>query len=187
MGKTGVEVFGLYATATSAEIALNRLIAAGYAQDDVSLLMADAYATRDTVLEASAWARYRAMMGSVIGGTLGSLRGIGSVAIPGVGPVISSGRMIGRLDTECADSITNAIASMGVPELEARHYEDCVKDGDVLLALHCESQAETNRVATILKESGGKEVADWAEAARRWRPTEKGSCARASRPEMRSH
>lgn len=187
MGKTGLEVFGLYTTATGAEIALDRLLAAGYTRGAASLLMVDAYRTRDAMLEKNTRARCGATTSIMIGGTLGSLNEIRSVAIRGIGPVISAGCMMSRLNTDNADTITNAITSMGVPELEARHYEDRVKDGDVLLALHCESQAETHWVKRILKESGGEEVAGWAETAAPWRTMKKEPYTGAPRPEMHPH
>ncbi len=186
MGKTGLEVLGLYATATSAEMALDRLLSAGYTREAISLLMEDAYATREWV-ETNTQRRYGATTSSLVGGTLGSLDGIRSMSIRGMGPVISAGVLMQRLDTNSADSITKAITGMGIPEFEARHYESRVKDGDVLLAVHCETQAETQRVEGILNGPGCEEVAGWAETPVRWRSLKREPYLGAARPEMRLH
>lgn len=173
MGKTGLEVIGLYATATGTEIALNRLISAGYTCDEVSLLMMDAYSTRQAATNASMRHRYDAITSSMIGGTLGSLDGIGSVVIPDAGPVIAAGRMMNLLERNDASGITDALASMGMSESDAQHYEGRLKEGDVFLSLRCASQAEARRAEMILRASHGDEVAVLSEAPVRWQSMEK--------------
>lgn len=170
MGKIGLEAFGLYATATSAEIALDRLIAAGYSRKDVSLLMTDAYATREAAVDLNA--KGGAPTSSLIGGTLGSLDQIESLAIPGIGRVIAAGRIIRLLDVESADCVVNALMSMGMPGHEAQRCEDRVRDGEVLLAVHYEKLMDTHRVKTLLKESAGDGIAAWGGMTLRWRPME---------------
>lgn len=169
MGETELEVFGMYATATSAEIALDRLIAAGYSRENVSLLMTDAYATREGALGGNHRAHHGVTTSSLVGGTLGSLGGIDSVVVSGIGPVIAAGRILRLLQANANAGAAHALVGMGVPEHEAKRCEDRVRDGEVLLAVDCAQLADTHRAKTVLRESGGDGVAVWGAMSLRWR------------------
>src|ERR1700733_14371030 len=95
MANKNVAVFGIYPTPTNAEMGVDRLIAAGYSNEDVSVLMADSYASREFAHEKNTKApegtATGVTVGGLIGGTLGLLAGIGALAIPGVGPIIAAG------------------------------------------------------------------------------------------------
>src|SRR5450756_1138791 len=95
MASKKVAVLGIYATATNAEMAVDRLVASGYSDQDVSVLMADAYTAKEFAHEKNTKAPEGATegvtTGGLIGGTLGLLAGIGALAVPGVGPLIAAG------------------------------------------------------------------------------------------------
>ena len=86
MASKNVAVFGIYPTATNAEMAVDRLVAVGYSDQDVSVLMADAYTAKEFAHEKNTKAPEGTTVGvttgGVIGGTLGLLAGIGALAIP---------------------------------------------------------------------------------------------------------
>ena len=75
--------------------AVDRLIAAGFASDDISVLLPDHNSTRQFAHEKNTKApegtATGVTAGGVIGGTLGLLAGIGALAIPGIGPFIAAG------------------------------------------------------------------------------------------------
>ena len=52
---------------------------------------------------------------------------------------------------------------MGIPEYEAKRYEGRVKDGGILVSVHCDSSEEVSRAKDILKQSGGDDVASSGE------------------------
>jgi hypothetical protein len=54
---------------------------------------------------------------------------------------------------------------MGIPEYEARRYEGLVKDGGILLSVHCETPGEILRAREILTGSGATDIAASAESA----------------------
>jgi hypothetical protein len=60
-------------------------------------------------------------------GTLGLLAGIGALAIPGVGPFIAAGPIMGGLAGlgagGAAGGFIGALVGMGIPEYEAKRYE----------------------------------------------------------------
>src|SRR5260370_16671275 len=93
MSSKNVAVFGIYATPGTAESAVDQLLASGFTNSAISVLLPDDESTRSFAHEKSTKApegtATGAATGTVIGGTLGLLAGIGALAIPGVGPLIA--------------------------------------------------------------------------------------------------
>ena len=173
MANKNTAVFGIYSTATSAEMAVDRLVASGYSDQDVSVLMADAYASREFAHEKNTKAPEGTTVGvttgGLIGGTLGLLAGIGSLAIPGIGPIIAAGPIMAALAGlgvgGAVGGVVGALVGLGIPEYEAKRYEGRVKDGGVLLSVHCETPGEIQRAKEILKSSGAEDIASAGEKA----------------------
>src|SRR6185369_8473714 len=107
--------------------------------------------------------------GAVVGGTLGLLAGIGALAIPGVGPFIAAGPIMGALAGAGAGGavggLIGALVGMGIPEYEAKRYEGQVKDGGILLSVHCRRSEDVTRAKDVLKATGGADIASTGEAS----------------------
>jgi hypothetical protein len=58
-----------------------------------------------------------------------------------------------------------ALIGMGIPEYEAKRYEGRVKDGGVLLSVHCDSSEEVSRAKKLLEATGAEDVASSGEAS----------------------
>jgi hypothetical protein len=59
--------------------------------------------------------------------------------------------------------LVGALVGLGIPEYEAKRYEGRVKDGGVLLSVHCDSSEEVSRAKEILKATGADDVASSGE------------------------
>jgi len=107
--------------------------------------------------------------GGVVGGTLGLLAGIGMLAIPGIGPFIAAGPIMGALAGlgvgGAFGGLVGALVGMGIPEYEAKRYEGRLKDGGVLLSVHCDTSEEITRAKEILKRTGANDIASAGEEA----------------------
>lgn len=166
-------VFGIYSTADQAERAVNALIEDGFASEDVSVLMPDQRSTREFAhhkeTKAPEGATAGVTAGGVLGGTLGVLVGLGTLAIPGVGPLLAAGPIVAGLAGLGAGGavggLIGALAGMGIPEYEARRYEGRVKDGGILLSVHCESPGDILRAREILTGTGAVDIASSAESS----------------------
>src|SRR5947208_3841890 len=94
-------VFCIAQTRMQAERIVDRLKMAGFSNNDISVLFPDKATTRDFAHEkktkAPEGAATGAGAGGVLGGTLGWLAGIGSLAIPGLGPFIAAGPIAAAL------------------------------------------------------------------------------------------
>ncbi len=72
-----------------------------------------------------------AVAGGVLVGALGWLVGIGSLAIPGVGPLIAAGPILAALTGAAAGGavggLTGGLIGLGIPEYEAKRYEGAIR------------------------------------------------------------
>lgn len=166
-------VFGLYPSVERAERAVDQLVSASFSNSDVSVLMADNQSSKDFAHEKQTKApegtTTGVAAGGTIGGTLGLLAGIGALAIPGVGPFIAAGPIMGALAGlgvgGAVGGLVGALVGMGIPEYEAKRYEGRLKDGGVLLSVHCETSEEIARAKDILKHTGANDIASAGEEA----------------------
>jgi heat induced stress protein YflT len=166
-------VFGIYSSVDQAEHAVNVLIDEAFSTQDVSVLMPDQSSTREFAhrkdTKAPEGATAGATAGGVVGGTLGVLVGLGALAIPGLGPLLAAGPIVAGLAGLGAGGAVGgfigALVGMGIPEYEARRYEGRVKDGGVLLSVHCETPGEILRAREILTGTGATDIASSTESS----------------------
>jgi len=164
-------LFGIYASADQAEKAVNALIEDGFVSQDVSVLMPDQRSTREFAhhkdTKAPEGVTAGATAGGVIGGTFGLLVGLGTLAIPGLGPLLAAGPIVAGLAGLGAGGtvggLIGALVGMGIPEYEARRYEGRVRDGGILLSVHCQTPGEILRAREILTATGAADIAAAAE------------------------
>src|SRR5436305_14150086 len=94
-------VFCLCDTAGQAENIVDGLRAAGFSNNDISVLFPDRSGTRDFAYEQHTKTPEGATAGGLVGGTaggvLGWLAGIGTLAIPGIGPFLAAGPLMAAL------------------------------------------------------------------------------------------
>ena len=166
-------VFGIYNSVASAENGVDSLVHDGFSNADVSVLFPDNQSTREFAHEkhtkAPEGTTTGAAAGGAIGGTLGLLAGIGSLAIPGLGPFIAAGPIMGALAGVgvggAVGGVVGALVGMGMPEYEAKRYEGRVKNGGVLLSVHCGTSEQVSRAKDILKRTGADDIASAGEEA----------------------
>jgi hypothetical protein len=173
MASKNTAVFGIYKTSAQAERAVDRLLAANFANNDISVLLPDSQSSKEFAHEKNTKApegtTTGVASGGVIGGTLGLLAGIGALAIPGLGPFIAAGPIMGALAGlgvgGAVGGLIGALVGMGIPEYEAKRYEGRVKDGGVLLSVHCDTSEEVSRAKDFLKQTGAEDIASTGEKA----------------------
>jgi hypothetical protein len=126
-------VIGIVETQIQAERIVAQLQNRGIASSDISALFPDTRGGKDFAHVHNTKAPEGAVagggIGGVIGGTLGLLAGIGSLAIPGVGPLIAAGPLMAALSGAAAGAAVGGVAGglvgLGMPEAPQRQYPDC--------------------------------------------------------------
>ncbi len=173
MAGKNTAVFGIYSTRAHAEEAVDALKSAGFRNTDISALFPDNSGSKDFAHEKNTKApegtTTGATTGAVLGGVLGWLAGIGALAIPGIGPFIAAGPIMGALagagTLGVAGGLVGALVGLGIPEYEAKRYEGRVKEGGILLSVHCDSSDWVSRAKDVLKRTGAEDVASSGEAS----------------------
>ena len=162
-------VVALFPEREAAENAIRALQDAGFSRESVGV------ATRDRSPEgrllddgeskAAEGAATGALSGGVLGGVLGLLVGVGALAIPGIGPVIAGGALASALGIAGGTAVAGAgigaatggllgaLVGMGIPDVEARHFERGVREGGTLVTLDAAGREAEAR--TILRRFGG--------------------------------
>jgi hypothetical protein len=109
-----------------------------------------------------------AVTGGAIGGTVGLLAGIGTLAIPGLGPFIAAGPIMAALSGAAAGAtaggVVGALVGLGIPEYEAKAYEERVKKGGYLVAVHVEDGDRGKAVRDIMERNGLEDISSASEA-----------------------
>jgi hypothetical protein len=181
MAGKNTAVFGIYPSQANLEAGVDGLRQAGFRNTDVSVLFPENEGTKDFAHEkgtkAPEGATAGAGTGAVLGGALGWFAGIGALAIPGLGPFIAAGPIMAALAGVgvggAVGGVAGALVGMGIPEYEAKRYEGRVKDGGILLSVHCDSSDWTKRAKEILKETGAEDIASTGEASADYASTER--------------
>lgn len=182
-------VFGLARSENDAEMTVKRLRAAGFENDAISVLFVRHGNLQETNTQRkSGWLKDRgtmahekhtkapegattgALSGGVIGGALGALAGIGALTIPGFGPLIAAGPLMAALAGSAVGGsvglVVGGLVGMGIPEYEAKQYENSLKAGGVLISVHTNDSEDIDRANTILKEAGATDISTSSEKAR---------------------
>ena len=166
MGKRAV--FGIYDSESSADRATDTLTKSDFAISEVSVLVP---VSPDGGANKMSNGRQRASgaMNSRAGfdGTLGLLSDFRANAIPGIGPTLSAGQLVNSLrgmDTgSSSGQLAEALILLGVQEVVAKRYEGRLKDGKVLLSIHCDTPEEITQAKELMEGAGGEDVTSTGE------------------------
>jgi hypothetical protein len=172
MAVKNIAVFGIYPDQLTAEDAVDNLKDTGFRSTDISVLFPDNQGTKDFAHEKHTKAPEVAVAagssGAVIGGALGWLAGIGALAIPGAGPFIAAGPIMGMLGGigvgGTIGGVAGALIGLGIPEYEAKRYEGRIRRGSILLSVHCDDPDWAKRARNILHQTGAEDVSSTGEA-----------------------
>lgn len=165
-------VFCIAKNIEQAEHIVDQLKMGGFSNNDISVLFPDTSSTKDFAHEKNTKAPEGATIGGAtgigVGAVLGWLAGIGSLAIPGVGPLIAAGPIMGALSGAAvgaaAGGLTGALVGMGIPEYEAKRYEGKIRGGNVLISVHTESSEELSRAEDILEAAHAEDISSTTES-----------------------
>lgn len=166
-----MSVFGILPTRASVEEATRQLRDLGFRQTDISVLVPENPGSKDLVhaksTKAPEGAATGAGSGAAIGATLGWLAAVGSIALPGIGPLIAAGPIVAALAGAGAvgavGGVAGALVGFGIPEYEAKRYEGRVRGGGILISVHADNAAWARKAADLLDEIGAEDVAGAAE------------------------
>jgi uncharacterized membrane protein len=146
-------IIGVFDNPADARRAMEALRASTLSFDDVSIISRTG--TGDATTRDSE--DVSAGEGAAVGAVWGGLVGLTALLIPGVGPFIAGGALFAALTGAVTGAVVGGITAAlvdfsGIPEAEARGYEDQVRAGKTLVAVRArdEDAAEARRILTSL-------------------------------------
>lgn len=166
-------VFCIAQSTVQTEVIISDLKTAGFSNNDISVLFPDKTTTKDFAHEKHTKAPEGAAIGGVVGistgAVLGWLAGIGSLAIPGVGPFIAAGPIMGALSGAAvgaaAGSLSGSLIGLGIPEYEAKRYEGKIKGGSALISVHTSSSEAIDQVKQIFEKAHAEDISSTEETS----------------------
>jgi hypothetical protein len=172
MAGKNTSAFGIYPSRSSLEAGIQSLKDANFRNEDISVLLPENMGTKDFAHEKGTKApegtAAGATTGAVVGGILGWLAGIGAIAIPGVGPFLAAGPIVAALAGVGAGGAVGGIAGsligVGIPEYEAKRYEGRIRNGGILISVHCDNSEWTRQAQRILEQTGAEDVSSTGES-----------------------
>ena len=159
----------VYAIAISegqANRVVDLLTESGCSPDDISVLFPDKETTsgfseeKDTMMPDGVMTGVAS--GGMLGGTLGLLVGIGALVIPGAGPLIATGPLLSTFSGVAAGATVGGIAggliAFGIPEIEAKHYENRITKGDILISVIADTDEEVGRAKQVMHRAAAEDI-----------------------------
>jgi hypothetical protein len=157
-------VTGLAASVPHAEHVISCLQMAGFSNNDISVLFPDTpqHFPRGRETKAPVAAAAGAGGGGMIGGTLGWLAGLGALVIPGAGPFIAAGPIMGALSGVAVGagvgSLAGGLIGLGIPEPDAKHYEGRLREGNILISAHTKDPDEVTQAKKIFEQADAHDI-----------------------------
>ena len=153
-----------------ARSAVDALSSAGIGAENMSLLgtaVDEARNDTDTKLrdlEATKVIATRAGAGVAAGTAIGALAGLAAFAIPGVGPVVGAGVLSavigGGVAGASVGGMVGGVAGISLEEDWDLTFQESIREGRVLVAVHGAEKAEVEKAAKVLEDEGPDKL-DW--------------------------
>lgn len=158
--KAGFTVYGIFREQKDLERSIESFKAHGFRNSDISVLMHNLSTEKHT--KAPEGISSGAAAGVLAGGAFGWLVGAGVFSIPGVGPFIAAGPIMAGLAGAgiggTVGGITGGLIGLGIPEFEAKRYEDFINKGAKMLSIHVDDNEWALKAKLIFEDNGGEEV-----------------------------
>lgn len=180
-------IFGIAKVESQAEDVLSKLHNLGFDYDSMSALFQNlsktisdeekkrkrqaefAALSHEKHTKAPEGAAVGATAGGIIGGTIGLLAGIGSLALPGLGPFIAAGPILAALSGSGVGGsvglLVGALSGMGIPEYEAKLYENRLKMGGILISVICQTDNELDQANALFEKNGIEDISIISESS----------------------
>ena len=158
-GPTQQTVIGLFDGVDAAQTAIRALRAVGFADKDIGVVMRDLGCGAELLgqpeTEVDAAAAKGAATGAATGGVVGGLLGLlGSLLLPGVGPIVAGGvlgtSLVGAGAGAATGGLIGGLIGLGVPAEDARHFDRGFRAGGILLSVAADGARAANAARIMI-------------------------------------
>lgn len=174
-------VGGVFSTAKEAEKSIRDLHDLGFTEEDISVFAQDSdqvdKLNEDSDVDVTTDSEKRGSksgkglgLGALSGGVLGGLAGLVAeaalITIPGVGPLAAAGPLattLAGLGTGAVGGgIVGALVGAGLPEDQAKEFEEYIKDGNIVVLLKVD-ESQKAEVERTFNQSGSLNTSMYSE------------------------
>jgi hypothetical protein len=178
---SNTSVMGIYPDRTTVSDALSVLNKAGYRATDISVLSSDNLGTKDFAHEKHSKALHGAGIGAAIGAVVGAALAwfisTQPVTVTALAPLAAAGSTFAAIAGAGAGGafgwIFGLLAGLRMTEYVAKRYAGRVRNGGILLSVHCDSPEWCDRAKKTLRDTGARNVSSAPEAAADYGTTNK--------------
>ncbi len=158
--RTNTKLFDSHDDAANA---VRDLEAAGFSRDEISIMGNAADGHRDDgAADGPGGAEAGASVGTLVGGGVGLLAGLGALAIPGVGPIVAAGWLVAMITGAgagaAAGGLIGSLTGAGVDEKDAHVYAEGVRRGGTLVSVRAD-EARSMQAMEILGRHASVDIA----------------------------
>ncbi|GER88393.1 hypothetical protein KDW_25550 [Dictyobacter vulcani] len=157
---------GVFSEQALAEQAMSQLHKAGFTDEQIGFVTRDPQQSQTSDVENTSSAG-SAAAGAVSGGVIGGIIGAAtSLLIPGIGPILATGILVTTIGGVALGALAGGLAGslmhLGVPEHEARYYEDQLNTGRSIITVN--APGRYNEAVNILRQYGASDAETRADA-----------------------
>ena len=157
---------GLFDDRVGAESAYNHLKSMGYRENEIHLAMSgesrEKFYPENTDLEAPGTRMVEGIGdGTEVGALVGIVAAVAtSFIVPGIGFLVGplAAGLIGATAGGLAGGFIGGLVEYGLPETQARQYEEGIKSGKIFLGVHPKNGEDANQIEQTWKSLNGQEI-----------------------------
>lgn len=158
-------IVGVFDDFATAENTVRDLIGNGFPREEISLIVRDAegkHAPRKVDVDDGSSVIAGAGAGAAFGGVFGLLVGLGTLAIPGVGPILVAGPLAATIAGSTIGAATGLwlgglSEESNVPQEDAALYSEAVQRGATLVSVLAEDHV-ADRARDLMKRHGAIDI-----------------------------
>lgn len=159
-------VTATFKTNEAAELTLRELESCGFTDKQISVVLTDRTRGNSFNLDEATKVPEGIATGGIAGGIIGAvaagLTSVGAIATGGAG-LLASGPVIAALAGGGAGALTGgligSLVGLGIPEHEAKIYENEIKNGAVLIAVETDSKEREGTVKDVFRHQDAYNIA----------------------------
>ena len=159
-------VYGIFNDQFALDSAIDNLKAQNFKNTDISILIHKKIENNDLANEENSKAPEGATAGVATGAFAGSifgwLIGAGILTVQGLGPLVAAGPIMAAIAGASIGGTVGGVAGgligLGIPEHEAKKYEDLVKVGGLLISIHIDDDVWEEKALDILRKNGAVNI-----------------------------
>jgi hypothetical protein len=156
-------IYCLVSSEPEANSILQHLRNIGFLSTEVSVLLQRSHDTRNISLREDAVRG--AETGGLLGVVVGWIAGLSAFTIPGIGAFVAAGPIVSAIGAGAVGGAVGALAGgsgafarLGIPRNDMHRFEERLRQGAILIAVHSDDPRRRDKALRVFKSSGAEDI-----------------------------